>query len=1235
MINVLEVVVPAVWRASWQAAALALFIAVLLRCFGERLAPKWRYLLWGVVVIRFLFVATPVSHLSVFNLVRWDPEPDARQVAKLAGQLDILPDREPVEPTTWQSDSVHQLDFDAPVVANSGPTSPAGQISDQPVSSDVFPKNTSRTTLSSSSSPSSLPHLFFLMRYRILTTVWLAGCLLFGLKLLATAFVLHRRLSACRPVTDEAVLSLLEIASLRIGLEQTPQLLVTPESISPCIVGTWNPRIVLPESMATQSSAPALRHVLAHELAHLVRGDLWTNWLLLAARVLHWFNPVAWWTTREMQAEREAACDELALATLGQVDRSAYATTIVDLAANLVPSTFTPGMIGLFSSTRRLKARVKRLVQSPSVNPLRSPIAAGLLLVIGCMGLTDAMPTVTADQPQSKAATAAPLAKPAPAKTGPMKQTGPAKEPVPAKEDGPEGKTVTLRGRCIDRVDKSPFVGIPVRLFKAAGRTAPIVEFAKVVTDDDGLFEFPDTLPPSRLDSVDRVIYLLFAEVENRPIGVGGSWTMGERDPLHKEIRILRDMTNLSGTITDARGQPVAGATVAQWDIDGRPVPGILSAKSDVEGRFEITRIPDFKKAFGRSTETSFTISHPDYPITDLRVSELPVDVKIALADGCRVTGTVTDKVTGKPAAGALVLAEGIDAHSETPVSTDAAGHFRMMLAEGRYSFLVQARERVCLAVTDRECLDGKQLELPPLALIAGGFISGQVVNTKTGQPIAVSDRGEPIMIGLYGPSQPKGKVISPARLATVDDTGRFTMRAAPGENYPYFVNIQGDRMAWDTEKQPPVVVKEGETTAYNMLITPKVPPQEKLQAARKLVESLSKKPAERTAQIIVEFRKLDHTVDETELWCTLMRELVAVGRDAVPQLCEELDRTTENRMLRRLAFALRAIGDPRAVPALIRAIPKTLLPSSSDYGLIVEDQELTAFMQRHDLSHGKGTYFDLGRPEREICSALYTLTKQIMNDVELFGLGRSEDPRRQVLQRRIFVRHAQAWQAWWEAHWRELTDDAAYQKVNLVVVDEVLPPASKTLGPNARIAEHEGWTGAVLSPAIQQGPHAWHFYDLDTGNKPQWPAEIPKDEPKIDQKKLADWAAENGVNLMCVTHRAADGTETFVLRTFGLTAWEIGPRDLRNIDRLIAAGKLPEGREVGDLLMHYDAESEELVPAANGAFIFITREGSLGMIEVTDRVVRTQNLTGLAGQPPAGVGFHLGVRFNLRMIIP
>ena len=114
--------------------------------------------------------------------------------------------------------------------------------------------------------------------------------------------------------------------------------------------------------------------MLAHEVAHLVRGDLWTNWLLLTARTLHWFNPVAWWTIREMQAECEAACDELAVAALGEPDRSAYASTLIDLAASVAPSGMAPAMIGMFSSTRRLTARIERLARSPTVTTLRAPI---------------------------------------------------------------------------------------------------------------------------------------------------------------------------------------------------------------------------------------------------------------------------------------------------------------------------------------------------------------------------------------------------------------------------------------------------------------------------------------------------------------------------------------------------------------------------------------------------------------------------------------------------------------------------------------------------------------------------------------------------------------------------------------------------------------------------------------------------------------------------------------------
>jgi hypothetical protein len=70
-------------------------------------------------------------------------------------------------------------------------------------------------------------------------------------------------------------------------------------------------------------------------------------------------------------------------------------------------------------------------------------------------------------------------------------------------------------------------------------------------------------------------------------------------------------------------------------------------------------------------------------------------------------------------------------------------------------------------------------------------------------------------------------------------------------------------------------------------------------------------------------------------------------------------------------------------------------------------------------------------------------------------------------------------------------------------------------------------------------------------------------------------------------------------------------------------------------LLLHYDTQAKKYVPDANGAFLYVTREGGMGMVLVTDRVTRKQNLSGLpADDPMPGVGFQKGVRFTHRLIV-
>lgn len=841
----------------------------------------------------------------------------------------------------------------------------------------------------------------------------------------------------------------------------------------------------------------------------------------------------------------------------------------------------------------------------PSLDRVQAPLAAAMLIGIALLGLTDAMPDATAQPPKAGAA---------------------------AGKNQADANTYTVTGRCLDDVDNSPLAGVTVRLFRIEGRTSPPEEIATTLTDAEGRYSFPGVVPPRRENHLDRLAYGVLGFAEGRPIGDSFFHYRGDEEVV--EIRMVHESSTLTGRVIDARGRPVAGATVFQYFIYDRPAPALHSATTDVDGRFRLDEVPVYRWPNGTARGAGFSVLHPDHPRTSGQASTLPEDVVVTLPDGCVVRGTVIDSISGQPAAGAVVTARHADDASESFAETNAEGTFRLLLPEGRYDFLADAKDRVCVAATGEECRAGERVELPPLTLIGGGFISGQVVNTATGELVSQAAAGQPVMLGLIGPSQPAGRAVSPARLAAVDQNGRFTMRAVPGENFPYFVNIRGARMSWDTREQPPVVVKEGETTTYNMLITPPIPPEEKLLAAGKVVASLSDLPLDRTAEIIFEFRKLSHTVDETELWCSLMRELVALRADAVPQLCAELDQTTDDRTLRRLAFALRAIGDPRAVPALIRAIPKTLLPSSSDYGLIVADKELTGFMQQHDLKPANGgANFDLGRPVREIFGTLHDLTGHDFNDGELFNIHLSEDPRRQIMQRRLYQRQAERWQAWWQANWRRLTDNPVYKHVRLETRDESLPAAPETLGETAKLSGET--SGAVLSPPTEERQYTCHAYDLDTGYRPKWPAELARDEAARDDQQQADWASQTGVDLICTTHRAADGTETYALRALGMKVWEIDAREVRDLDKLLAAGKLPEGRPVDELLMHYDAKSDQLVPDANAAFLFVTREGSMGLIETTDRVTRTANLGGAPYSRKPGVGFHKGVRFDLKAIIP
>ncbi len=112
---------------------------------------------------------------------------------------------------------------------------------------------------------------------------------------------------------------------VRASVKGDGKLYFCDEVDSPFILGVLFPRIYLPSGM----SGEALEHVLAHERAHLRRGDhVWKplGFLLLS---VYWFNPLIWIAYALLCRDIEAACDEKVIGMMDDEAKKDYSRTLL------------------------------------------------------------------------------------------------------------------------------------------------------------------------------------------------------------------------------------------------------------------------------------------------------------------------------------------------------------------------------------------------------------------------------------------------------------------------------------------------------------------------------------------------------------------------------------------------------------------------------------------------------------------------------------------------------------------------------------------------------------------------------------------------------------------------------------------------------------------------------------------------------------------------------------------
>jgi len=248
----------------------------------------------------------------------------------------------------------------------------------------------------------------------LLVSIWAAGVLAFALRAVRAGRDVKVLRRGAAEATSEWVRETLHNLCRRLGIGRPPQLLQSSQVDTPALVGSVTPAIVLPAAAlyrqtehADSRTSEALHMMLAHELAHVKRRDLWWNWLPLAAQTLLWFHPLAWLASRELRLAQESACDALAIAATGAPPHR-YGAMLLDVieavrANRRPPSAFSAAVVESRWSVERRLTAMSHLNQYTQAHRFR---------VAGAVALTVALAValvpwrLVAQTPQATAGTA-------------------------------------------------------------------------------------------------------------------------------------------------------------------------------------------------------------------------------------------------------------------------------------------------------------------------------------------------------------------------------------------------------------------------------------------------------------------------------------------------------------------------------------------------------------------------------------------------------------------------------------------------------------------------------------------------------------------------------------------------------------------------------------------------------------------------------------------------------------
>ena len=201
-----------------------------------------------------------------------------------------------------------------------------------------------------------VPHMLVVS----LLVVYAGTVLYFAARLGWSLYCAHELLRSARPVAPDAEREAIWRRCRQAFEVGDAGILSSSRVTGPVTLGLRRPVLVVPVEFAEESGAQDFLAAVAHECAHMQRGDFRKNLLYEAASVVIAFHPVTWMLKSRIAQTREMICD--AMATERLINARSYTQSLLRLAAMIAtgPRVSTTHAIGIFDANI-LEKRIMRM----------------------------------------------------------------------------------------------------------------------------------------------------------------------------------------------------------------------------------------------------------------------------------------------------------------------------------------------------------------------------------------------------------------------------------------------------------------------------------------------------------------------------------------------------------------------------------------------------------------------------------------------------------------------------------------------------------------------------------------------------------------------------------------------------------------------------------------------------------------------------------------------------------